>query len=201
MRSHVVGLVELDRPRLELPHGDRTDGRVAGCTSQSGDRARRPRTKPAALIIGAENVVRATLTETASPMASADPSTRSNRSRSARASSTATRASSVLASSSRINGVVSARSSSTSATNDLQGVEHADQYDDQRSEPDRSTAPRRRRGRKLPGGHDGAAPSPATPSATRRRGSLGFVPCALGSYQWRSRSSSGRYCCSTVPDS
>jgi hypothetical protein len=63
-----------------------------------------------ALIIGDENVVRATRPPTASPIASAEPRTRSKRSRSARASSTVALASSVVTSSSRISGVVSMRS-------------------------------------------------------------------------------------------
>ena len=112
--------------------------RLAGVPRNRANVLDVPLASPANLIIGAENAVRATWTDTASPIASADPSTRSNRSRSERASSTVSRASIVDMRRSCSSGRVSERRSLDLPAELAQRVEDADEDDDEGGEPDRA---------------------------------------------------------------
>ena len=131
-----------------------------------------PLANPANLIIGVEYAVLATCTPTASPIASAEPSTRSKRSRSDRASSTVSRASSVVRRSSCQQRAGLRPEIGHLAPQLAQRVEHAHQHDDERGETDRAEH-RGDQDREFAGGHDaflGRSASCGERSRARRRG-------------------------------
>ena len=136
---------------------------------------------------------------TAPLIASAEPSTRSKRSRSARAVSIASRASSVLVAQLGEQRPRLARSDSTSSAQRLERVEHPHQHDDQRGEPDRAQQRRQRDG-ELTRAHRSSLAS--MPVAVHAVCDLLFEPVVDSArYQRRSAAASGRYCCATQPPS